>query len=58
MSDGMNLPLSMTIYTVGKVGYGWSVVGVVEVGGAGGFPVSRVAARCFAVNTFLEGEYR
>ena len=32
VSDGMNPPLSMTIHTVGKAGYGWSVVSVVEVG--------------------------
>ena len=29
---------------VGKAGYGWSVVGVVEVEGAVGFPVGRVVA--------------
>ena len=28
VSDGMNLPLSMTIHAVGKAGYGWSVVGL------------------------------
>ena len=44
VSDGMNLPLSMTIHTVGMAGYGWSVIGVVEVEGAGGFPV--VAGGC------------
>ena len=44
----------MTIHTVGKAGYGWSVVGAVEVEGARGFPV---VAGCFAVKTFLGCEY-
>ena len=57
VSDGMNPPLSMTIHTVGRAGYGWSVVSVVEVEDAGGFPVGRVVARSFVVNTFLGCEY-
>ena len=44
VSDGMNLPLGMTIHTVSKAGYGWGVVGVVEAEGAGGPPVGRVVA--------------
>ena len=46
----------MIIHTVGKAGYRWSVVGVVEVEGAGGFRWV-VVARSFAVNTFLGCEY-
>ena len=57
LSGGMNLLLNITIHTVDKAGYGWSVVGVVELEGAGGFSVGPVVASCFAVNTFLGCEY-